>query len=58
MIDWDQGTGAAALTSWIFQPAGTYMSEGAGQGQFNYTTPASNTFRLVGHMTSTNITVP
>jgi type II secretion system protein G len=41
-----------------FQPAGTYMSEGAGQGQFNYTTPASNTFRLVGHMTSTNITVP
>ena len=31
------------------------MSEGAGQGQYNYTTPASNTFRLVGHMTSTEL---
>jgi type II secretion system protein G len=38
--------------------AATYMAEGSGQGQYNYTTPASNTFRLVGHMTSANVTVP
>ena len=31
------------------------MSEGAGQGHYNYTTPASNTFKLVGHMTSADV---
>ena len=41
-----------------FQPSGTLMSEGAGQGYYNYTVPASNTFQLVGHLTSTNFTVP
>ncbi len=41
-----------------FQQSGTLMSEGSGKGQYNYTTPASNTFRLVGHMTSTDFTVP
>ena len=53
------------LTSYVdnwpknpFQPSGTLMSEGAGQGYYNYTTPASNTFMLVGHLTSTNFTVP
>jgi type II secretion system protein G len=53
---------AGYVDNWPKNPfsatSGTYMSEGAGQGQYNYTTPASNTFRLVGHMTSTNVTVP
>jgi type II secretion system protein G len=41
-----------------FSTSAALMNEGAGQGQYNYTVPASNTFRLVGHMTSTNMTVP
>jgi prepilin-type N-terminal cleavage/methylation domain-containing protein len=41
-----------------FSSSSAPMSEGAGQGFYNYTTPASNTFQLVGHMTSTNFTVP
>ena len=35
------------------------MSEGAGQGYYNYTTPSSNTFMLVGHLSNSgNFTVP
>ncbi len=53
---------AGYVDNWPKNPFGptaaTYMAEGSGQGQYNYTTPASNTFRLVGHMTSTNVTVP
>ena len=41
-----------------FATSGTLMSEGAGQGQYNYTIPASNTFRLVGHLAGSTITVP
>ena len=41
-----------------FSPSSAPMSEGAGQGQYNYTTPTSSTFQLVGHMTSSNFTVP
>jgi type II secretion system protein G len=53
---------AGYVDNWPKNPFGptatTLMAEGAGQGQYNYTVPASNTFRLVGHMTSTNVTVP
>jgi type II secretion system protein G len=41
-----------------FSTSSAAMSEGAGQGFYNYTTPASNTFKLVGHMTSSDFTVP
>jgi type II secretion system protein G len=41
-----------------FSSSSALMSEGAGQGFYNYTTPASNTFKLVGHMTSADFTVP
>jgi len=56
-----QATLSGYVDNWPKNPwssTGAYMSEGAAQGQYNYTTPTSSTFKLVGHMTSADFTVP
>ena len=56
-----QATMSGYVDNWPKNPFSTtsaYMNEGAGQGQYNYTTPTSSTFQLVGHMTSSDFTVP